>query len=225
MNTIYEKRVILADLCRRARPGGDWEGFKPVAFECKRTDTQWFFLDLPWAYVVLFPGTNPRSVKDIVTDIRFRKKVIPYGNKASKIRVHRGFLEAYKSVRDQIHQVVLHQISDFKPVVVVGHSLGGALATLCVVDMQYNMRPQGDLYTHRRILHWMTFGAPRVGNAAFGRSFRVRCGRGFRFWGWWDMVVKLPFWILGFRHVIRGEGLRTRHDIRGYLRCLDPKRK
>lgn len=222
---IYERRAILADLCRRARLGGDWGGYKPIAFESQRTDTQWYWLDLSWAYVILFRGTEPDKWRDWQTDLMIRKKVVPYGNTASKIRMHSGFLQAYKSVRDQVHDTVRSRVCDYKPIVVVGHSLGGALTTPCVVDLQYHMMPGGDLYEHRRILHWMSFGAPRVGNAAFCRSFRIRCGRGFRFWGWWDIVVKLPPWLFGYRHTIRGEGLGCRHDIRQYIKCLDPKRK
>lgn len=49
------------------------------------------------------------------------------------------------------------------PVVVTGHSLGGALATLAAVDVTLN-RPHVpvDLYT---------FGAPRIGNKAFAQWF------------------------------------------------------
>jgi predicted lipase len=170
--------------------------------------------------VILFPGTNPRSIRDILTDLKFRRKVIPYGNKSSKIRVHRGIRDAYISVREQIHDVVKNRVFDFKPIVIVGHSLGGGHTTLCVVDLQYHMRPGGDLYEHRRLLHWITFGAPRIGNRAFCRSFRIRCGRGSRFWGWWDVVVKLPPWLFGFRHAVEGEGFWCRHDVRSYLKHL-----
>jgi len=218
--SIYSRRVVLADLCRRARPGGDWLGYRPAAFESKRTDTQWFFLDLPYAYLILFRGTEPRKARDWLTDLMFRQRVIPYGNTGSRIRVHRGFLGAYKSVRDQVHEAVGAYVHDRKPVVVLGHSLGGALATLCAVDLQYCMQPGRELFEHARIIHAYTFGSPRVGNGSFGRSYRRRVPRTWRYWGWWDIVVKVPPALFGYRHVVAGTGLRCRHDIRCYIQQI-----
>ena len=218
--TIYGRRKELADICRRARFDGDWGEYKPIAFESKSTDTQWYWLDLDDAYVIVFRGTEPNKVRDWMTDLMFRKKVLPYGNKHSKVRVHRGFIGAYKSVRGQVHGAVKQYVGAHKPIIVLGHSLGGALATLCAVDLQYCMQPTGALFGFGRVLKVYTFGSPRVGNASFSKSYIRRVPRTWRTWGWWDVVSKVPPRIFGFKHVSEGFGLKCRHDIKCYLREL-----
>lgn len=65
--------------------------------------------------------------QDWKTNLTFRKKVVPYGNDSSKIRIHSGFIYAYKSpsVRDVIHSVISNDIYNIK---LTGHSQGAALA-------------------------------------------------------------------------------------------------
>jgi len=48
-------------------------------------------------------------------------------------RVHRGFLKAYRSVSGQIWAVLADQ--GVKHVWITGHSLGGAMAVLCAIDL------------------------------------------------------------------------------------------
>lgn len=220
--SLYSRRAIFADICRRARGDVDWKGYQPVAFENKKTDTQWYFLDLPYAHVFVFRGTEPDNPRDWATDLMFRKKVLPYGNTKSKIRVHRGFLRAYKSVREKVHEIAKQFIVHPKPVLILGHSLGGALATLCAVDIQYNMR-EGDLQDVQRNVYVFTFGSPRVGNRAFAQSYRRRIKRTWRYWGSFDIVAAVPPTFFGYQHVTKGFGLRCRHDIRKYMARLGLK--
>lgn len=51
------------------------------------------------------------------------------------------------------------------PILVTGHSLGGAIATLCAVDIAYRLPELADKID----LHCYTFGCPRTGNRAFAR--------------------------------------------------------
>ena len=55
---------------------------------------------------ITFRGSN--SAKDWRHNLMFWKKCIPYGNTCSKIRVHTGFLNAYKSkqVRNRLLNMV-----------------------------------------------------------------------------------------------------------------------
>lgn len=78
-------------------------------------------------------------------------------------RVHRGFSEAWTEVAEE----VLAQVSRWngelrRPVWVVGHSLGGAVAVLAACKL----RQAGHAVT---VIE--TFGAPRVGDAAFAAAF------------------------------------------------------
>jgi len=72
-----------------------------------------------------------------------------------------------------------------------GHSLGGALATLAA--SRWNT-PTTHLYT---------FGSPRVGGKKFIQSFVF--GERYRYRNNNDIVTKVPFEILGYKHV-SGEG-------------------
>lgn len=139
---------------------------------------------------ITFRGTD--SPKDWNTDFAFRQKVIPYDNTQSKIKVHTGFLNAYKmrGVRDEILKSIT---CDTHYVKISGHSLGAALAVLCAVDIQYNY-PDRDIET-------ILFGCPRVGNRAFMLSYNKRVNNTVRVENGNDIVTKLPFVFMGYRHV------------------------
>jgi putative lipase involved disintegration of autophagic bodies len=55
-------------------------------------------------------------------------------------QVHKGFYEAYMSIRDGVVQTVrdLRGAYPAAPIVVTGHSLGGALVELASVDFELN---------------------------------------------------------------------------------------
>lgn len=104
----------------------------------------------------------------------------------------RGFAAAYLSVREQIHNYLRsHAVAS---VTVTGHSLGGALATLCAVDVQYK-------FSNKVTLNVYTFGAPRVGNDGFRDSFKRRVPDSYRFIYGMDVVPALPKPWQGYRHV------------------------
>ncbi len=162
--------------------------------------------------LITFRGSD--SKKDWKTNLTLIKKTIPYGNISSPIKVHSGFLTAYKSVREDI----LQQIGkDIKRVIVTGHSQGGALATLCAVDIEYNFSNiQVELYG---------YGSPRVGNRAFAKSYNKRVPLSFRIVTRGDMVTKVPPVIMGYRHVGIGYKLPSpvnsdNHSIRSYIQSL-----
>ena len=123
-----------------------------------------------------------------------REQVYPYqGESKSGALMHRGFVKAYFAVRDQIHAYIKsHEVAS---AVATGHSLGGALATLCAVDLQYNFANQIAL------LEAYTYGAPKVGNEGFKDSFNQRVPNSYRFVNGMDIVPELPRWWQGYRHV------------------------
>ncbi|MCL6435601.1 MAG: lipase family protein [Leptolyngbyaceae cyanobacterium HOT.MB2.61] len=124
-----------------------------------------------------------------------REMVYPYSGKSSSgAMMHQGFINAYFSVRDRIHDYVKnHEVSG---VVATGHSLGGALATLCAVDIQYNFSNKVQK------LEAFTYGSPKVGNEGFRDSFNQRVPHSYRFVHGMDMVAELPrWWQGGYHHV------------------------
>lgn len=144
----------------------------------------------PQGVSITFRGSN--SAKDWRTNLTFWKKTIPYGNTLSPIRVHAGFLKAYKSpaVRDVLHSLMTPEVSR---VHICGHSQGGALAILCAVDLQYNF-PEKEYVV-------MSFGSPRVGNRAFAKSYNKRVFQTLRVENGNDIVTKVPPALWGYRHV------------------------
>ncbi|MEO0852711.1 MAG: lipase family protein [Cyanobacteria bacterium J06648_11] len=134
--------------------------------------------------------------KEIV-DADCLEQTYPYGeSSSSNSKMHGGFVNAYFSVREQIHQLVRDR--DLDRITTTGHSLGGALATLCAVDLQYNF---SEKVTQ---IEAYTYGSPRVGNEGFRSSFNQRVPNSYRFVHGMDIVPALPRWWQGqYRHVDR----------------------
>lgn len=103
-------------------------------------------------YCILFPGSA--SLRDALTDVMIRK--VRWG----RGKVHHGFAVAFRSVADAI----LGAVPPGSAVVIAGHSLGGALATLCADAFQ-------DSFDLQAVF---TFGSPRVGNGRFAGEYNQR---------------------------------------------------
>lgn len=78
-------------------------------------------------------------------------------------------------------------------VFVTGHSLGGALATLCALDLKINLKLPD--------VRVVSFGSPRVGNYIFAKWFEQEIGPHWRFTHNRDIVPSVPPGYMGFYHV------------------------
>ena len=102
--------------------------------------------------------------------------------------VHSGFLYIYQQMRDRIVNVVGELPGSMK-LLVTGHSLGGALATLAAADLAWHyVGSQVNLYT---------FASPRVGDRDFVELFLSLISSGsiessFRIVNMLDQVTQLP---------------------------------
>eukprot|EP00735_Rhodelphis_limneticus_P000913 TRINITY_DN1144_c0_g1::TRINITY_DN1144_c0_g1_i1::g.17216::m.17216 TRINITY_DN1144_c0_g1::TRINITY_DN1144_c0_g1_i1::g.17216 ORF type:complete len:287 (+),score=77.73,sp/P19515/LIP_RHIMI/32.71/2e-30,Lipase_3/PF01764.20/1.5e-32,DUF2974/PF11187.3/5.9e-06,Abhydrolase_6/PF12697.2/2.1e-05,PGAP1/PF07819.8/3.6e-05,Abhydrolase_5/PF12695.2/3.5e-05,Thioesterase/PF00975.15/0.00011,Abhydrolase_3/PF07859.8/0.0046,AXE1/PF05448.7/0.015,Abhydrolase_1/PF00561.15/0.015,Abhydrolase_8/PF06259.7/36,Abhydrolase_8/PF06259. len=103
--------------------------------------------------------------------------------------VHKGFLEAYQSIEAKMYSA-LDGIWGPKRIIVVGHSLGGALATLAAVDLHQRGYFVEALYT---------FGCPRVGNYEF-TQYMSSWTQAWRIVNKGDIVVSLPPAGMNFHH-------------------------
>lgn len=159
-------------------------------FDDRKRDVEGLTATAGESLLIVFRGTDSRA--NWVTNLTFPKRVVPYNGVNPRIRVHGGWLAAYKPVvREIIHAAVA--ASGARRVVVVGYSMGGALAILSAVDIQYNFPGVS--------VQCATFGAPRVGNRAFRRSYNRRLPDTVRVVNGGDIVTKLPPWAFGFYHV------------------------
>jgi predicted lipase len=153
-------------------------------FENKGTDTQGFFgVAYGNTFVVAFRGSEETGAADWITDLKFIQDVFPYAKGDQSIKVHYGFNQAYQSVRETVIRIVKEQ-TKYDRVMYVGHSLGAALAKMCALDTAYNV-PGKTIYCY-------TYGAPKVGNAAFAKAYNERVPNTFRFVNGSDIVPSIP---------------------------------
>ncbi len=109
-------------------------------------------------------------------------------------QLHKGFLDAYLTLRTQIIAALNVQLAAYPSysVVATGHSLGGALATLFVSDIV-------DRVVNASSLTAYTYGQPRVGDKTFADDFDQRFGNFWRVINYADRVPHDPS--IGYQHV------------------------
>jgi hypothetical protein len=130
-------------------------------------------------------------------------------------RVHSGFLGSYMRMREQIHAVLRRELKKddmaSSRVLFTGHSLGGALATLCALDCSVHTlprvrayhrenNPQSGLESVKISPTLYTFGQPRVGDPVFRSMFDIIVPDAFRVVVDGDVVTSLPKNANGYRH-------------------------
>lgn len=113
------------------------------------------------------------------------------------VLVHSGVLAALKSVRDDIWRVVSNHLlrrGGSGRIIVCGHSLGGATATIAGLDFVCRLGNDD-----AKGVSVITFGSPKVGNAAFAAAFAARVPSSNRVTTVSDPIPKLA--IRDFVHV------------------------
>ena len=152
-------------------------------FENKGTDTQGLFgVAFGDTLVIAFRGSEETGIADWITDLKFLQTAYPYGGADANVKVHYGFLEAYQSVRDAILNEA--KKSPHKKFVCTGHSLGGGLATLAILDI-------GHTVPHKELACY-TFGSPKVGNQQFVALYNKKVPNTFRCVNGADSVPAIP---------------------------------
>lgn len=175
------------------------------------TDTQALVINSDDRIIVTFKGST--SLRNLKTSLAaFHEKlrnVVPtnidnsselvriqeiFGRVYDSAKIHKGFAMAYASVAHRVMSAIkrLHAAKP-RPVFLTGHSLGGALATICSLDVWVKLR------ISRRQIFVSTFGSPRVGNDAFKKIYDSVIALHWRIVVDPDMVAKLPKGM--YRHV------------------------
>ncbi|KAI8870804.1 alpha/beta-hydrolase [Ramicandelaber brevisporus] len=177
--------------------------------------------------IVSFRGS--KDPRNWAYNLRFAKADYVYGDEdGDTALVHGGFVDAFKVIGEPLINKVIElatttplssrsssnrraahhpnqqQSSPPVEVVVTGHSLGGALATLMALQLT---RQLSTIVSDRVRLTLSTFGQPRIGNDAFAllvhrrlcntksgghRCYRVTANR--------DIVTQLPPMMFDFKH-------------------------
>mmetsp|Transcript_33327 Transcript_33327/g.33938 ORF Transcript_33327/g.33938 Transcript_33327/m.33938 type:complete len:293 (+) Transcript_33327:66-944(+) len=143
---------------------------------------------------VVFRGTHtPLNIKD---DIEFVLTEYP---ECVGCKVHEGFYHAKETIISEVLSEIIRLTSLLSSyqIIVTGHSLGAAVATLIGVDLiQKNISLSSQLTL-------ITFGCPRVGNrnTAIFLSSLYSPEHRFRVTHMRDPVPHLPFPIQGYMHM------------------------
>jgi triacylglycerol lipase len=142
--------------------------------------------------VVVFRGSD--QIKDWLNDLDVDLVGGPLGGK-----IHEGFARmlhyVWRDLQLEIRQLKLaaSQQNRSLPLLLTGHSLGAALATLATAYLREKDQPVQGLYS---------FGSPRVGDRNFARYFNADFGdKTFRIVNQNDMVTRLPPRALFYSHV------------------------
>ena len=123
----------------------------------KVTGTEGFIASDSSSITVVFRGTS--GIVDIATDLQF--DAVPIGPGLPK--AHEGFVKAFNAVYPSIEEKLKPHLGQ-KQLIITGHSLGGALASLLSYRLSLDHPPcQPKLYA---------FGCPPVGAKTFSESFK-----------------------------------------------------
>ena len=138
----------------------------------------------------VFRGTN--DAQDAIVNLNLIRVPFFEGIKQCDIKVHGGFKKQFEALKEPILKTLAKYLKDVDVVHFVGHSLGGALATLFAGEIA---RLQDEF---KVICH--TFGSPRVGNKAYARWFQETVKDSVRITNLRDPVVQIPISAY-FQHV------------------------
>lgn len=162
-------------------------------------DVECFVLERANETVVSFRGTEGAHFfdgggwKDLLRDFR----AIPWKDK----RVgwcHAGILKGARLVTDKY---LIPNLNPDKPVVLVGHSLGGGLTVVAASFLKHH---------GFNVTGVITFGSPRVLYKSALRKYRKRTIPTWQYSNPGDPVTAMPARFLGLRHV--RELITTRHS-------------
>ena len=145
-------------------------------------------------YNSLFIGFRGSSnIQNWIDNIQI-KQIKPYSDK--NIAVEKGTYNLYSSIHSDIYSILDKMVKKYNTndILITGHSLGGALATISAFEMMY-------LNTPYNVKYLITFGSPRVGNDYFFEYFNYFNIYSKRITHYFDIVPHLPEMFFGYKHI------------------------
>lgn len=168
-----------------------WDAQRLVSFDPPATTilpitgTRGLVFECRGVRVLAFSGTDPLNLAHWLTDINFVQ---------TAEGIHGGFDAALDAAWEEV-TAALRGLEPRLPLLVTGHSLGGALAVLAARRLLAELGLASDVYT---------FGMPRVGSPEFAADYNGVLGdRTFRLVHGEDVVPTVPPSELTFHHVGR----------------------
>lgn len=139
---------------------------------------------------ILIAFRGSQELRDWLTDANIIRVNMDLHNVPDNERpkAHWGILRQFRSVEDKITDYIdktIEEDKNIKNIIYTGHSLGGGLATIALMNFSHK-------YTNLKHL-CVTFGAPRVGNKDFRIRFEKNCAFSKRYVNYFDPVPSLPF--------------------------------
>src|SRR5215467_13673120 len=151
----------------------------------------WFCLDEQNKRVIVaFRGTQ--FVHDWFDDFDFIPA--PYAAVPGRGTVHSGFQLVYMSLRQNLLGLVNQYAPGYRQLLIVGHSLGGALCALAAPDL-LNQDSAANLSP---IVY--TLAEPRVGHDDFVTFYNTHVNVCYRIVNVWDVVPHLPPDLADYEH-------------------------
>jgi triacylglycerol lipase len=132
--------------------------------------------------VVVCRGTEPNDWNDIKADLTLSLVLSETAG-----YVHRGFKREVDDLWPRLEQAL---VTNTRPVWFTGHSLGGAMATICAGRCKVST-----ISSDPRSLY--TFGSPRVGDRRYVHYVNIEA---YRWVNNNDIVTRVPPPWLGYRH-------------------------
>jgi len=180
----FEKAFIFAQLAGAAYKDDCDQEFEDIGLE------NYVFFDNQGAQghaacndddlIITCRGTQPTKINDLLADLDTIPKTHGSGF------VHEGFRREARKIMGLVFNYVKRYPG--RKIWLCGHSLGAAMATYISQELEFaGMNPT----------MLFTYGSPRVGSHDYVRDFHVEH---HRFVNCNDVVTRVPFYGMGFRH-------------------------
>lgn len=194
------KSLLFAELSRLAY--GDPHEIEDTVYAAGIDECEFLALDGAEVYLfanrhdcmVVARGTEPTQWNDISADANAMTIAIEVG------RVHSGFNKHVDVLWPELEKLLRE---NQRPVWFAGHSLGGAMATVCAVRCRLSQIPSEPQAI-------FTYGSPRVGDRKLVNFLKIRH---YRWVNNNDIVPRVPPRWMGYRHMGREIYLNRRGKI------------